>query len=453
MKENQTIEWKETWRDEYLKWICGFANAQGGRLVIGKNDQGESTGVKNARKLLKDLPNKSRDLLGIVMEVNLIEDGDKDLLEIRVEPYPNPISYRGKYYVRSGSTLQELKGTALDRFLLRRQGRTWDGVPLPQLSVKDLSDSAIDAFRKLAARSGRLDPTVLKEAVPQLLEKLRLVEGDYLKRAAALLFTTDPEDFITGAFVKIGYFRSESDLAYHDEVRGDLFAQVRHTVDLLRTKYLKAAITYEGIQRIETFPVPEAALREAILNALIHKDYTSNAPVQVRVYADKIKIWNSAELPESWTLEKLLGEHSSRPFNPSVANVFFRAGEIEAWGRGIQRIFEACHLAETPEPLIRYEPNDLWIEFPFAKGYLAVLGKIGLDERLDERLDENLNERRAAIVRLMRENPAITVTQIGKILGISRTGADKNIQILKKNGWVRRVGSSRGGRWEVKGKS
>jgi len=116
---------------------------------------------------------------------------------------------------------------------------------------------------------------------------------------------------------------------------------------------------------------------------------------------------------------------------------------------GRKRIFEACRLAETPEPLIRYEPNDLWIEFPFAKGYLAVLGKIGLDERLDE----NLNERRAAIVRLMRENPAITVTQIGKILGISRTGADKNIQILKKNGWVRRVGSSRGGRWEVKGKS
>jgi len=121
-RENQVVEWKEFWRDDYLRWICGFANAQGGRLVIGKNDRGETTGVKNARKLLVDLPNKIRDLLGIIAEVDLVIEGGKDILEIGVDSYPNPISYRGRYYVRSGSTLQELKGATLDRFLLRRQG-------------------------------------------------------------------------------------------------------------------------------------------------------------------------------------------------------------------------------------------------------------------------------------------------------------------------------------------
>lgn len=110
MKENQYIEWKQNWRDEYLKWICGFANAQGGALEIGKNDRGAVVGVANAAKLLEDIPNKVRDILGIMVEVNLHAEQGRDWLEIVVEPYPSPISYKGEYHYRSGSTKQELKG-------------------------------------------------------------------------------------------------------------------------------------------------------------------------------------------------------------------------------------------------------------------------------------------------------------------------------------------------------
>ena len=208
-----------------------------------------------------------------------------------------------------------------------------------------------------------------------LLDKLKLTEGDYLRRAGLLLFHEDPERLITGAFVKIGYFRTEVELAYRDEIHGDLFTQSHQTIDLLRTKYMKAAITYEGIQRIETYPVPYAALREAVLNALVHRDYGVPAPIQIRVYADSIKIWNPAVLPDGWNLEKLLGEHSSHPYNPGIANCFFRAGEIESWGRGIQRIFLTCREANTPEPLLRISGNDLWLEFPFSKEYLQNLGE------------------------------------------------------------------------------
>src|SRR5882724_11640579 len=122
MKESQNIEWTETWRDEYLRWICGFANAEGGVLVIGRNDKGEAVGVRNAAKLLEDLPNKIRDVLGIMVDVNLVAKGGKELIEIRVEPYPSPISYKDGYHYRSGSTKQELKGAALERFLLKKRG-------------------------------------------------------------------------------------------------------------------------------------------------------------------------------------------------------------------------------------------------------------------------------------------------------------------------------------------
>ena len=172
-QESQNREWKQSWKDDHLRWVCGFANAQGGTLVIGRNDEGQVVGLKDARKLLEDLPNKIRDLLGIVVEVNLVADGAMETLEILVEPHSHPISYRGHYYQRSGSTLQELKGAALDRFLLGRQGRTWDSVPIPQLKLEDLSVPAIRAFRTLASRSGRLDEAALAESDDGLLDKLR----------------------------------------------------------------------------------------------------------------------------------------------------------------------------------------------------------------------------------------------------------------------------------------
>jgi len=311
-----------------------------------------------------------RDTLGIVADVDLLEDNGHDVVRITVESYPYPVSYKGQYYYQVGSTNQLLKGAALDRFLLRRYGRTWDGSPLPGVSVADLASSALSEFRKLAERSGRLDAEALQASDVVLLDKLKLTEGDYLKRAAALLFHPDPLRFFSGSFVKIGYFRTEADLVYHDEVNGDLFTQVRQTLDLLLSKYLKAVVGYEGIVRIERFPVPREALREAVLNALIHRDYMNTAPTQIRVYDGRLVMWNAAVLPAGWTQQTLLEPHSSQPHNPNIANTFFRAGEIEAWGRGIHRMLAACRLAEIPDPQIRFDGSGIWTEFTFSPDYL-----------------------------------------------------------------------------------
>lgn len=101
--ESQNIEFKESWRDEYLKWICGFANAQGGSLYIGIKDNGEVCGVQDAKKLMEDIPNKVRDMLGILVDVNQKKEDEKKYLEIVIEAYPYSISFRGKYYQRSGA--------------------------------------------------------------------------------------------------------------------------------------------------------------------------------------------------------------------------------------------------------------------------------------------------------------------------------------------------------------
>jgi ATP-dependent DNA helicase RecG len=164
-------------------------------------------------------------------------------------------------------------------------------------------------------------------------------------------------------------------------------------------------------------------------------------PIQISTYDDKLMLWNPGELPQNWTVDRLLRKHASKPFNPDVANAFFRTGKIETWGRGIERILEACKTARTPKPQFRQEHSGIWVEFPFPK--LPAKPKDGT------RLDEKLGKNRATILRLMRANSTVTVSELAAALKISRTATDKNIQVLKSQGYLKRVGPAKGGRWEV----
>ncbi len=464
MHEDQHTEWKTSWRDEHLKWFCGFANAQGGTLEIGRDNYGQVVGLKNAARLMEELPNKLRDLLGIVADIELLIESEQPFLRITVGPYPVPISFRGEYHYRSGSTKQVLKGAALDRFLLGKVGKCWDAVPVPHVDVDDLDSLALKHFRERAARASRLDMSVLKEEDADLVGKLRLMENQYLKRAAVLLFHHDPEQFFTGASIRIGYFDSETDLRYQDEVCGDLFTQVKKTIDLLRTKYLKALISYEGIQRIETFPVPEEALREAVLNAVVHRDYAIASQIQIRVYADRLRIWNPGQLPENWSLEKLREHHPPQPTNPDIANAFFRAGEVESRGQGTQLIFEACRKAGTPDPALQLEPQ-IGIEFTFSEAYIHSVGarnggtgssaSLNIHEspnNTQENLDttqENQKTTQEKILAQLRKNPELTRNTLAVQIGITPDSAKHHLNSLKKAGRIRHIGPTKKGHWVV----
>ena len=144
LSESQNIEYKESWRDEYLKWICGFANAHGGRIYIGVNDNKEVIGLPDAKKLMEDIPNKIVNYLGIVEDVNLLAEGDKEYIEIDVAPSNMPIAYKGTYHYRSGSTKQELKGLALQQFVMKKMGQSWDDIPVLGATIADIDRNAID---------------------------------------------------------------------------------------------------------------------------------------------------------------------------------------------------------------------------------------------------------------------------------------------------------------------
>ncbi len=432
MPEQQNIEFKVSWRDEYLKWICGFANAYGGTVFIGKDDDGSIVDLKEAKKILEEIPNKVRDTLGILVDVNLHHTDQGRFIEIIVEQYPYPVNYKGQYHYRSGSTKQELKGAALDKFLLEKKGKKWDGVPVPNVSANDLKRETFDFFRKRAFRSQRIDEESLADSNEHLIENLQLKEGKFLKRASILLFHPNPEKYITGAYVKIGFFESDSDLRFQDEIHGNLFEQIEKTTEILFTKYIKALISYEGLNRVETYEYPKEAIREALLNAIAHKDYSGGVPIQISVYKDKLMIWNEGQLPENWTIETLLDKHSSMPFNPDIANALFRSGYIESWGRGISKMTEQCFNFGLPAPLFFFKSSGFWVEFRkdiYNEEYLSNM---------------NLNERQLDALLFFRGKDEIVNIEYAKRFSISDKTARRDLVELVEKKLLNRVGFRKG---------
>ncbi len=202
MPENQNIEWKVSWKDEYLGWICGFANAKGGKVFIGIEDDGTITGIKNYERLMEDIPNKIQSHLGIICDVNLQEKDEKYYIEIAIAPQAVGISYKGEYHYRTGSTKQILRGQALNDFLLRKSGKSWDDVSEIGTSIADIDEESVKFFITGAVKSNRL-PFIVGENIYSILGNLRLTKDNFLKRAAILLFGSNPRDFYISAFIKL----------------------------------------------------------------------------------------------------------------------------------------------------------------------------------------------------------------------------------------------------------
>lgn len=418
MSEQQNIEYKTSWHDDCLKWICGFANASGGVLYIGKDDNGNVVDVADYKKLMEDLPNKIRDVLGVMVEVNLLQDNERHYIEIIIPSYSVPISFRGRYYYRSGATKQELIGNALNEFLLKKSGKTWDDVPEPRAAITDIDERSIAKFLKASEKAGRL-PEDENLPLAELLEKLRLFENGQLKRAAIVLFGKDPGKFYANMTVKIGRFgKTGDDLKFEESEEGNIVHCLQEVPAQLNRKFFTKPVDFEGLQRIEKGEYPVAALREMLLNALVHRDYMGSN-IQIRMYDDKFCIWNEGFLPEGLSLEALKRQHPSRPRNPIIADVCFRGGYIDAWGRGILKMINACKQAGLSEPEIKEQDG----------GLLVTLFK---DRYSEEQLSKlGLNDRQIKVVLYVKENGKITNSQYQKICHISKATATRDIKELE----------------------
>ena len=427
MSENQNIEYKSNWHDDYLDWICGFANAQGGKIYIGKNNDGKVVGLDNSRELSEKIPNKIRNSMGITAEVNLLDEDGKTYIEIVVQPYSVPISIRGRYFYRSGSVKHELTGAALNEFLLKKAGHTWDNMPEERATIADIDENTIKKYLRKAEKGGRL-PDADGLTTEELLEKLRLSENGVLKRAAIVLFGKDPGKFYPNTFVKIGKFEDDDFTIRFQEVEeGNVIEVLDKVLRTLDYKFLIKNISFEGMNRIETLEYPVPALREMLLNTLIHRNYMG-APTQLRVYDNKLQLWNHGTLPVGITLDKLSKSHSSFPRNPILAEACFKGSYIDSWGSGIMKIVNSCKAAGLPTPTLEEDMG----------GFMVKLFKDCLSKEQLEKL--GLNDRQIKAVEYIKTKGKITnsvyqeINEIGKSVTIDELRYLVDRQILVRIG-------------------
>ena len=463
MGEKHIIEYKRLWKDEWLEWICGMANADGGVIYIGIKDDGEVLGVSNAKKLMEDIPNKIISKMSIYPDVRQIEKDGKDVIEIEVAPSMAAVSLDGIVYKRVGATNQILKGAALQEFYLSRPSGAWDARIIPDAKLDEIDPDAVEYLKESGIRKGRLSKESAKDSVEKVLKSLNLMtEDDKLTMAALLLFGKNPQRYCIDARFKIGRFGAgAANLIIQDLVDGDLIRMPDRVLDILDAKYLVRPIHYKGLRRVEPLEIPEKGLREIICNSIIHKQY-DGPDIQMRVYDDRIDLWNFGKLPEGYTFEQMFMPHRSMPRNKLIANAFYYAGLIEAWGRGFEIITEEFTKDGLAVPTFKEEFGGVTAIIKREIFQAIQLGSRGNTKQDDPNSDpnsdpNNLTDRQLLIIGILEDqgqlddpnNEPETRSSIARKLGISESTVKRELAFLSSIGKIKHFGSRSHGRWMV----
>ena len=498
--ELQNIEYKAIWKKEFLDEVCGMANSSGGKMYIGKDDDGNTVdlGINETRRLLESIPNSIVQALNYSnVSVDAKRDDNGLYIEIVVHKSDTPVFYQGSMYKRIGTANFKVEGNQQQKALIELRNKTWDSSVVDNVSIDDLDEESFEIFREEAVSSGKLSGKAL-ESREKVLEELELIKDGKLTVAAVLLFHRKPSKVVPGASILIGKMRSDADVVSSDEIKGSLMILSRSILDILKVKYLYALISYDMPTRVETYPYPFDALREAVFNSLMHNDWSSGQSILIKVYDHSLSILNRAIVDEDWSVE----HHKSRHINPLISNAFNKAGLVEKFGTGITKMIDSCKDAGNPEPLFETASTglDFCVTFQASKLYraiekyrvlnsdsvvdyrkvLAQMDKLTEDDGVDVRIknnvrinvskntddvrinvrlsDENqsssagtdpVHSRKKHLIEFLKANPEATVEKLQSELSVTDRTIYRDIEWLRENGYLERLGSKKSGSWHV----
>lgn len=443
--ESEVEERKESWQENGIQALAALSNTRGGVLWIGVKDNGEpvepngwsDAGVAGR---MEAISNQIVSKLGLHPSSMTVEElRGKPVLAIVVAKSPSPVSLDGKYWRRVGNTTRQVPAEELNRFLLERTGGHWDEVPCA-FGMESLDVDAIEAFK--VASANRLPALRNSDSCETLLRNLQLVDVEgRLLRGAVMLFGKDREAqrLSATAFIQVGRFRGSGATIVDDKtVQGNLFAQLDGAMaalrNLLHVEYeipnrADGVSGIDSAKRKETWEYPLSALREAVANALVHRDYTSGGRVLVRVFDDRLVVSSPGILPEGVTLQDLTRDpHFSVLRNPRLAEALFYAEIIERWGSGTTRMARECEAAGLPAPEFEIVGQELWVTFrkdPFTDERLKAMG---------------LSDRQILVVRVVQKKRKITNAELQTEASVSARTATRDLTDLVARGVLQQKG-------------
>ncbi len=461
--EGTALEFKRSTAElrEALQTLCAFLNGSGGLVLFGVRADGTAEGQEVSDKTLREI---AQALDKFEPPVNLPVDRlavaeKRDILILRVKGTSDsfPFTYEGRPYERVGSTTRKMSQETYEKLLLERGHalRRWENQPAEGLTLKDLDRREILRTRELAIQQNRISPATGRD-IGEILDRLGLRVNGVLTQAAQVLYG---KQFISGypqCQLKMGRFRGTEitgEIVDNRQERMNAFAMVREGMAFLeRTMPLGARFPEGKIFREDRFPIPLGALREILLNAVMHRDYSHyGGHVAIVVFDDRIEIRSYGRLPFGVTVEQLSRSHRSELRNPFIAEAFHRTGAVEVWGRGTNRVIAECKAHGIAPP--SFEERDGWVvvtfRAPIVPAGVEEAGATGSEKGKEKSREESKEKSREKTLRLIGKSPTITIEEMAEALRFSRAGIEKIIKRLKDEGRLKRVGSDKGGHWEV----
>ena len=447
--ESQNVEYKRSWQDEYLKWVCGFANAKGGTIWIGIDDDKSVYGVVGSKKLMEDIPNKIKDTLGLVVDVSLLKKQKKDVLKITVPISDFPVAYRGEYHYRTGSTKQLLTGFALTQFLFHKMHLSWDAVETAgRLSFKKYR------FKQFKLRYENRSGKEFKDS--WFVSSGFCAKDGVLTNTGALFADECPIPQSRIFCTRWNGLTKSKDSANDQEFSGNL-------IELLDAaeKFIKLNTTRGWKKRPNdriNFPdYPERAITEALVNALVHRDYTIyGSEVHVDIYPDRLEIVSPGGMPDGSAVQDLDWRNvPSDRRNPNLADLFAQMDYMERKGSGLGLILDeyakAKHNSHRLEPKFFSSSGSFHVVLPNLNVTQDVTqeGSNAGTQETTQKTPRKHPENTQKILDAMSANPHITRRELANLTGMKPDGVKSAINRLKGLGVVCRVGPDKGGHWEV----
>jgi ATP-dependent DNA helicase RecG len=378
--ETRELEFKEKPNPALFKTLSAFSNTNGGVVFVGVSDKKEITGYRCSNTDLKELSDTIVNKLAIHPVIEPVRCDGKTVLRIDAKKSKIPVAYEGRYYTRVGNTTRLMDTEELKEFLI--SGIEWDSLP-SERGLADIDEETIRLFVRLAKSAGRLSGADEREPVAAIITRLGLMTGNQLTNAAFLLFGKKQEQYLSDTVLRIGRFRDKATIIGDRWIAGNLFHQLSEGEEALRSFInVRYEISGETPERKEHWDYPLPALREALMNALVHRDYfKKHEQIMIKIYDDAIWFHNPGGLPKGLSIEQLKAKPQSIPRNPLIARIFYLAGYIERYGSGIQRIITSFAEAGLPEPEFQTDAWGLTLTMQkdiFTREYLAGMG---LNER------------------------------------------------------------------------
>ncbi|CAD6492144.1 MAG: Putative DNA-binding domain protein [Candidatus Argoarchaeum ethanivorans] len=437
--ESQSLEFKESLKlkDEIGETVSAFSNSDDGTVIVGVSDSGRVLGVDIGKNTLEELANyiKRNTDPQIFPSVKILEIGEKNVVMVEVEESPEkPAFFKNHAYKRIGKTNQMISSSELRKLAKESGGRVyWDGQVCEDASLDDIDEERIRQFLRKAKYERRLEID-LDILVKEALERLSLIKGDKLTNASILLFDKDPKKFFLQTKLRCARYKGTTPITFIDlkTVEGNIIDQVEKAENFVLL-HIKKAAKIVGFERQEVWEYPLNALREAIVNAICHRDYACSSDITIGVFDDRVEISNPGTLPEPLTPEDLKKQHKSIPRNPLVANAFFLIRNIEQWGEGTNKIVKWCLEHGLREPDFEEIAGGFLVRFYAPEDILSLIpepGKIDLEK-------VGLNERQIKALELMvNEGKAFTNKEYREHFGVSNWTCVGDMKLLEKYGFV-----------------